>query len=215
MNHRRIWMALAVPVWSACIVATFTTLRAVEPRGPGAPARRYVRDGGRAVPGYESGSGQPEGDSCSRADRTSATYVRNRDVAIVLGKALFWDMQVGSDGVQACASCHFRAGADPRSINQVNPGGADNPDPTIDLADRTISCGRRTSRCTSSPIRPTGTRRCCATSTTSCRRRACTCGSSWAWSAARSRTSPCRYPTRCSASTASTRAGRSRATRRR
>ena len=59
------------------------------------------------------------------------TYVRDRHAAIVLGKALFWDMQVGSDGVQACASCHFRAGADPRSINQANPGGADNPDPTI------------------------------------------------------------------------------------
>ena len=40
---------------------------------------------------------------------------------------------MGSDGVQACASCHFRAGADPRSINQLNPGGADNPDPTINL----------------------------------------------------------------------------------
>ena len=40
----------------------------------------------------------------------------------MLGKALFWDMQVGSDGVQACASCHFRAGADPRSKNQVSPG---------------------------------------------------------------------------------------------
>ena len=31
-------------------------------------------------------------------------------------------MQVGSDGVQACASCHFRAGADPRSRNQLSPG---------------------------------------------------------------------------------------------
>ncbi len=60
-------------------------------------------------------------------------FVRNRDAAIALGKALFWDMQVGSDGVQSCASCHFRGGADPRSINQLNPGGADNPDPTIDL----------------------------------------------------------------------------------
>jgi cytochrome c peroxidase len=60
-------------------------------------------------------------------------YVRNRDAAVALGKALFWDMQVGSDGVQSCASCHFRAGADPRSINQLNPGGNDNPDPTIDL----------------------------------------------------------------------------------
>src|SRR5262245_27256547 len=61
------------------------------------------------------------------------SYVRNRDAAIALGKALFWDMQVGSDGVQACASCHFRGGADPRSVNQANPGGQDNPDPTIDL----------------------------------------------------------------------------------
>jgi len=43
-----------------------------------------------------------------------------RDAAIALGKALFWDMQVGSDG-QACASCHFNAGADTRDRNQVNP----------------------------------------------------------------------------------------------
>ena len=62
-----------------------------------------------------------------------STYVRNRDVAIALGKAFFWDMQVGSDGVQACGSCHFRAGADPRSINQLNPGGADNAEGTINL----------------------------------------------------------------------------------
>ena len=41
---------------------------------------------------------------------------------VALGKALFWDMQVGSDGVQACASCHFHAGADNRIINQKNPG---------------------------------------------------------------------------------------------
>jgi cytochrome c peroxidase len=38
-----------------------------------------------------------------------------------LGKALFWDSQLGSDG-QACASCHFHAGADNRSKNQINPG---------------------------------------------------------------------------------------------
>ncbi len=49
-------------------------------------------------------------------------YVVDRNAAIALGKALFWDMQVGSDGVQACASCHFRAGADPRSKNQLSPG---------------------------------------------------------------------------------------------
>jgi cytochrome c peroxidase len=49
-------------------------------------------------------------------------FVRDAAAARALGKALFWDMQVGSDGIQACASCHFRAGADPRSRNQVSPG---------------------------------------------------------------------------------------------
>lgn len=49
-------------------------------------------------------------------------FVKDRAAAIRLGKALFWDMQLGSDGVQACASCHFRAGADPRSKNQLSPG---------------------------------------------------------------------------------------------
>ncbi|MFL5247337.1 MAG: cytochrome c peroxidase, partial [Myxococcales bacterium] len=41
-----------------------------------------------------------------------AAFVKNRAAAIALGKALFWDQQVGSDGVQACATCHFHAGAD-------------------------------------------------------------------------------------------------------
>ena len=49
-------------------------------------------------------------------------FIKDREAAVQLGKALFWDMQVGSDGVQACASCHFHAGADNRSKNQVNPG---------------------------------------------------------------------------------------------
>lgn len=44
-----------------------------------------------------------------------------RPAAEVLGKALFWDMQVGSDGVQACGSCHFHAGVDNRTRNQLNP----------------------------------------------------------------------------------------------
>jgi len=48
-------------------------------------------------------------------------YVRDPNMAIVLGKALFWDMQAGSDGI-ACASCHFHAGADNRVKNQLNPG---------------------------------------------------------------------------------------------
>ncbi|HEY6808458.1 MAG TPA: cytochrome c peroxidase, partial [Gemmatimonadales bacterium] len=50
-------------------------------------------------------------------------FVKDRKAAITLGKALFWDMQVGSDGMQACATCHFHAGADHRTKNTVNPGG--------------------------------------------------------------------------------------------
>jgi len=49
-------------------------------------------------------------------------FVKNKPAAIKLGKALFWDMQVGSDGIQACGSCHFDAGADSRLKNTVNPG---------------------------------------------------------------------------------------------
>lgn len=46
----------------------------------------------------------------------------NKNKAIVLGKALFWDINVGSDGI-ACASCHFHAGADRRTKNQIAPIG--------------------------------------------------------------------------------------------
>ena len=50
-----------------------------------------------------------------------ADFVADRKAALVLGKALFWDMQVGSDGMTTCASCHFHAGADSRSINTLSP----------------------------------------------------------------------------------------------
>jgi len=50
-----------------------------------------------------------------------ANYIADRQAAIALGKALFWDAQVGSDGVTACASCHFHAGADNREINTLAP----------------------------------------------------------------------------------------------
>lgn len=49
-------------------------------------------------------------------------FVKNVPAAITLGKAFFWDMQAGSDGIQACATCHFKAGADPRLKNQLSPG---------------------------------------------------------------------------------------------
>jgi len=51
-----------------------------------------------------------------------ADYVVDRNAAILLGKALFWDMQVGSDGRTACATCHWNAGADIRTVNTLHPG---------------------------------------------------------------------------------------------
>lgn len=49
-------------------------------------------------------------------------FVRDRSVAIALGKAFFWDMQVGSDGRTACATCHWHAGVDIRTANTLQPG---------------------------------------------------------------------------------------------
>ena len=70
-----------------------------------------------------------------------AEFISDKTAAIALGKSLFWDMQVGSNGKQACASCHFHAGADSRSKHQLSPGllrvnadGSSNADTVFDLA---------------------------------------------------------------------------------
>lgn len=65
-----------------------------------------------------------------------STYVRDQRALVVLGKALFWDLQTGSDGKIACASCHFHAGADHRLNNQLfNPLGAFQPNYRLTAAD--------------------------------------------------------------------------------
>jgi cytochrome c peroxidase len=62
-----------------------------------------------------------------------AGIIESYEWALALGKALFWDQQAGSDG-QACASCHFQAGADPRITAQLNPGFLDLGQPGGDVA---------------------------------------------------------------------------------
>ena len=86
-------------------------------------------DGSRASGGGSGGGGGTGGGGNKvgtlagvkplRAD--TSNFIRNPEAAAQLGKALFWDIQAGSDG-QACASCHFHSGADVRVKHQVNPG---------------------------------------------------------------------------------------------
>jgi cytochrome c peroxidase len=68
-----------------------------------------------------------------------ARYVRDETALIALGKAFFWDMQAGSDGTTACATCHFHAGADHRLQNQLasphNGSYALAPNTTLTLGD--------------------------------------------------------------------------------
>src|SRR5262245_25468599 len=51
-------------------------------------------------------------------------YLADSQSLVVLGKALFWDAQVGSDGRTACATRHFHAGADHRLTNELCPPAA-------------------------------------------------------------------------------------------
>ena len=63
-----------------------------------------------------------------------STYVQDNSTLAALGKALFWDMQAGSDGRTACASCHFHAGADHRQQNQLS-GAAASPNYALQSSD--------------------------------------------------------------------------------
>jgi hypothetical protein len=134
LARRSIWTLLVAPLLTLYVIsATVRTGRAQAPE----PEREGTCEGaGELFPDTNPGPGSLKEIPVPEPTNLEA-FVRDRDAAIVLGKALFWDMQVGSDGIQACASCHFRGGADPRSINQANPGGC---------ADRTRGCGDRTSR---------------------------------------------------------------------
>ncbi len=91
-----------------------------EPEEPEHPAIETAEDA--RLHGLESLMVAIQNDGGVPLPSNLSTYVQDKEAAIQLGKALFWDMQVGSDAVQACASCHFHAGADSRAKNQLNPG---------------------------------------------------------------------------------------------
>ncbi len=108
------------------------TTTAIPTPPAGLPA--LVRDAGGPSNGFNvtnsPGMIQPAVAISPVPQATGGTIV-DMDAAIRLGKALFWDAQVGSDGQQACASCHFHAGADNRTIDTVHPGPDALFDPTL------------------------------------------------------------------------------------
>jgi len=109
----------------AVLQAQVQTYRCTTPGGFGevldvaAPAALQLLTSLKTVPNPvipKDAAGQP----MLRGDL--ADYVANLNAAIRLGKALFWDMQAGSDNKTACATCHFKAGVDGRETNQLHPG---------------------------------------------------------------------------------------------
>ncbi len=90
-----------------------------QPTSASSPASSSGGSGG------SGGSGKNGGGSLASMVRPEPTnlsdFIANKKEAIALGKALYWEMRAGGNGVQACASCHFHAGADTRSKNQLHP----------------------------------------------------------------------------------------------
>ena len=125
MLRSRWILAVAASLWPLAVLVTGSA--AVAPRSEGA---RTLADGDVTIqrvnnPPLPSDLVNLPGDLRAMpvpGPSNVPEFVRDFQMARALGKALFWDMQVGSDGIQACATCHFRAGADPRSKNQRSPG---------------------------------------------------------------------------------------------
>lgn len=92
-------------------------------------------NGGHGKGGHGGGGGDDAGANGERKPASLKTIsipgptaaelsniLLDKNAAIALGKAFFWEMQFGSDGMTACATCHSTAGSDNRFINQINPG---------------------------------------------------------------------------------------------
>ena len=111
MRHCR-WIRAGVCLALLAAALVLAHAPAVLAHGTIPPSLKGVK--APEVPGLLSGAGR---------------IVLNRRLAILLGKALFWDIQVGSDGM-ACATCHYHAGTDARVTNQISPGHAPAVRPT-------------------------------------------------------------------------------------
>src|SRR5439155_4731716 len=74
------------------------------------------------APGLSLADGRPQPLSAVPVPQPVGGDVINTPAAVQLGKALFWDQQVGGDGQVACATCHFHAGADNRAVTPTATG---------------------------------------------------------------------------------------------
>ena len=119
-------------VFMVCVTMVFSGVF-IKPQSAQAQVSFSLKDVARPVPtavvfplnpADPTAAGTPlgSGDPLSFQNLIDAGIVKNQAALIQLGKALFWDMQVGSDGIQSCATCHFSAGADIRTKNQLSPG---------------------------------------------------------------------------------------------
>jgi cytochrome c peroxidase len=94
----------SIPLLTLCVLWTLLPQGEAQAHGVAPPSLKGVAV--PSVPGLLDGT---------------SPIVTDQAAAVRLGKALFWDSAVGSDGV-ACASCHFHAGADLRTKNQLTTG---------------------------------------------------------------------------------------------
>jgi len=155
-------MRLSITKHGACVtlillglVASAIPLSTAAAPAAAKPAMGLTSKGGGGSGSGSSGSGSGtsgSGGSCALCKDGLAplntlgkpvpsglsNYVRDQTAALQLGKALFWDSQLGGDGAQACASCHFASGADTRVRNQLNPRKTGQFDPNMG-ADYTLT----------------------------------------------------------------------------
>jgi cytochrome c peroxidase len=98
------------------------------PTPPPAPAPEVIPDANLDDDKFDlTGAPGPLSDVPVPMPPDLSKYVRDINKARLLGKALFWDMQVGGDGRTACATCHFHAGVDSRPRNTLSPKGPGTP----------------------------------------------------------------------------------------
>src|SRR3954452_14196888 len=104
MGSSRLWRA--VPITAAGLIALASPAPAQVPPPPENRALESLV--GKLPP--------------APPDAAYNAVVLDRGWLVALGKALFWDTGIGSRSDLACASCHFHAGADPRTKNALDPG---------------------------------------------------------------------------------------------